>query len=112
MCPPHETYFANARPAGRISTLVMAKPMNSGGSSAFWFKRDETPGWVTEIDVFEIGGKATGFEHKYNMHLHVFKTPKEDKRNRSRAARGRVRFSANSRCFRRNGWTENTDLSP
>ena len=58
---------------------VKAKPMNSGGSSAFGFKRDETPGWVTEIDVFEIGGKAKGFECKYNMHLHVFKTPTDDK---------------------------------
>jgi hypothetical protein len=29
----------------------MAKPMNSGGSSAFWFQQDETPGWATEIDV-------------------------------------------------------------
>jgi beta-glucanase (GH16 family) len=56
-----------------------AKPMNSGGSSSFWFKREGAPGWVTEIDVFEIGGKAPGFEHKYNMNLHVFRTPKEDK---------------------------------
>lgn len=58
---------------------VKAKAMNSGGSSSFWFKREGTPGWVTEIDVFEIGGKAQGFEHKYNMNLHVFKTPTEDK---------------------------------
>ena len=56
-----------------------AKPMNSAGSSSFWFKREGVPGWVTEIDVFEIGGKAPGFEHKYNMNLHVFRTPKEDK---------------------------------
>lgn len=58
---------------------VKAKPMNSGGSSSFWFKREGTPGWVTEIDVFEIGGKATGFEQKYNMNLHVFQTPTEKK---------------------------------
>jgi beta-glucanase (GH16 family) len=58
---------------------VKAKPMNSGGSSSFWFKRGETPGWDTEIDVFEIGGKAKGFEQKYNMNLHVFKTPTENK---------------------------------
>ncbi len=55
-----------------------AKPMNSAGSSSFWFKRDATPGWVTEIDVFEIGGKAPGFEKKYNMNVHVFRTPDED----------------------------------
>ena len=29
--------------------------------------------------MFEIGGKAKGFEHKYNMNLHVFKTPQEKK---------------------------------
>ncbi len=26
---------------------------------------------MTEIDVFEIGGKAKGFERKYNMTMHV-----------------------------------------
>ena len=40
---------------------VKARPINSGGSSSFWFQMDETPGWGTEIDVFEIGGKAIGF---------------------------------------------------
>jgi beta-glucanase (GH16 family) len=58
---------------------VKAKPMNSGGSSSFWFQQDETPGWQTEIDVFEIGGKAKGFEKKYNMTVHVFRTPAEKK---------------------------------
>lgn len=55
---------------------VKAKPMNSGGSSSFWFCQDDTPEWGTELDVFEIGGKAKGFEHKYHMTLHVTKTPK------------------------------------
>jgi hypothetical protein len=32
---------------------VKAKSMNSGGSSSFWSQQDETPGWQTEIDVFE-----------------------------------------------------------
>ncbi len=54
---------------------VKAKPMSSGGSSSFWFQVEDTPGWLTEIDVFEIGGKAKGFEHKYNMNVHVFRTP-------------------------------------
>jgi beta-glucanase (GH16 family) len=54
---------------------VKAKPMNSAGSSSFWFQVEDTPGWLTEIDVFEIGGKAPGFEQKYNMNLHVFRTP-------------------------------------
>jgi len=58
---------------------VKAKPMNSAGSSSFWFQVEKTPRWRTEIDVFEIGGKAAGFEHKYNMNLHVFQTPKEKK---------------------------------
>ena len=58
---------------------VKAKPMNSGGSSSFWFQQDDKPGWGTEIDVFEIGGKAKGFENKYNMTLHVFQTPTEKK---------------------------------
>jgi beta-glucanase (GH16 family) len=56
---------------------VKAKPMSSAGSSSFWFQVEETPGWLTEIDVFEIGGKAKGFERKYNMNLHVFQTPQE-----------------------------------
>jgi hypothetical protein len=28
-----------------------AKPMNSGGSSSFWFHKGDTPGWRTQIDV-------------------------------------------------------------
>ena len=54
---------------------VKARPMNSAGSSSFWFQQDDDPAWGTEIDVFEIGGKAKGFERKCNMTLHVFKTP-------------------------------------
>jgi len=58
---------------------VKARPMNSGGSSSFWFQQDSTPGWMTEIDVFEIGGKARGHEDKYHMTLHVFRTPSEQR---------------------------------
>ena len=29
--------------------------------------------------MFEIGGKAKGFENKYNMNLHVMETPQEKK---------------------------------
>jgi beta-glucanase (GH16 family) len=58
---------------------VKAKPMNSAGSSSFWFQQDDNHAWGTEIDVFEIGGKAKGFENKYNMNLHVFQTPLEKK---------------------------------
>jgi len=56
---------------------VKARPMNSGGSSSFWFQQDTTPGWLTEIDVFEISGKARGHENKYHMNVHVFHTPTE-----------------------------------
>jgi beta-glucanase (GH16 family) len=55
---------------------VKAKPMKSHGSSSFWFYHG-TPDWWTEIDVFEIGGGAPGFERKDNMNVHVFRTPTE-----------------------------------
>ncbi|UCG59291.1 MAG: family 16 glycosylhydrolase [Phycisphaerales bacterium] len=55
---------------------IKARPMKSHGSSSFWFY-DSAAEWWTEIDVFEIGGGAGGFERKYNMNVHVFKTPTE-----------------------------------
>ncbi len=55
---------------------VRCRPMASAGSSSFWFYHS-TPNLWTEIDVFEIGGRAPGFEKKYNMNVHVFKTPAE-----------------------------------
>jgi len=61
---------------------IKAKPMNSHGSSAFWLYYGDKEEW-TEIDIFEIGGGAPGFERKYNMNLHVFQTPQE-KRHWSR----------------------------
>ncbi|MEI7731792.1 MAG: family 16 glycosylhydrolase [Verrucomicrobiota bacterium] len=51
---------------------IRAKPMNSAGSSSFWFSGG-TKLWRIEIDVFEIGGKALGREHAYNMNAHVFR---------------------------------------
>jgi beta-glucanase (GH16 family) len=57
---------------------VKCRPMKSHGSSSFWFY-DNTPDLWTEIDVFEIGGAAPGFEKKYNMNVHVFRTPAEKK---------------------------------
>jgi beta-glucanase (GH16 family) len=51
---------------------VQAKPMNSGGSSSFWFHQEATPGWSTEIDVFELGGKVKGYERKYPMTLGAY----------------------------------------
>ena len=55
---------------------VRARPMRSHGSSSFWFYANTPERW-TEIDVFEIGGGAPGFERKYNMNVHVFHTPEE-----------------------------------
>jgi len=55
---------------------IKARPMKSHGSSSFWFYHNEPNLW-TEIDVFEIGGAAPGFEKRYNTNVHVFKTPTE-----------------------------------
>jgi beta-glucanase (GH16 family) len=57
---------------------VKCRPMKSHGSSSFWFYHN-TPEMWTEIDVFEIGGGAPGFERRYNMNVHVFRTPTESK---------------------------------
>jgi hypothetical protein len=43
-----------------------------------WGDSPEAFRWNTEIDVFEIGGKAPGFEYKVNMNVHVFRTPNEN----------------------------------
>jgi beta-glucanase (GH16 family) len=59
---------------------VKARAMNSAGSSAFWFKREDRkahPGWDTEIDVFELCGKNPKHDHLYHMTLHIFETPQE-----------------------------------
>ena len=53
---------------------IKARAMNSHGSSSFWFY-DNTGQMWTEIDVFEISGNSPDFEKKYNMNVHVFKTP-------------------------------------
>jgi beta-glucanase (GH16 family) len=50
--------------------------MRSAGSSAFWFYHQAPDRW-TEIDVFEIGGRAPGKERKLHITVHVFKTPEE-----------------------------------
>jgi hypothetical protein len=75
---------------------VRARPMNSAGSSSFWFQQDSVAGFSTEIDVFEIGGKARDYERKYNMAVHVFRTPQEKRHwqvngvGRAMAAGGRL----------------------
>jgi beta-glucanase (GH16 family) len=59
---------------------VRARPMNSAGSSSFWFQQEDlgaNPGWSTEIDVFELCGKSATHDHRYYMTVHVFGTPLE-----------------------------------
>lgn len=74
---------------------IRAKSMPSGASSAWWFTGNSTDAqgghYRSEIDVFEIGGRAPGFEQKYNMNLHVFETPAE-KRHWSRGGRWEAPF--------------------
>ena len=57
---------------------VKARPMNSGGSSSFWFQQEDPkvfPGWATEVDVFELCGKSAVHYRRYCMTLHVSATP-------------------------------------
>lgn len=53
---------------------VKAKCMNSAGSSAFFLNNVQAD-WWTEIDVFEIGGNAMGYEYTVNTNLHEFYNP-------------------------------------
>jgi len=71
--------YTSAAVKSKITVLygyfeVKCRPMKSHGSSSFWFYEADPNLW-TEIDVFEIGGGAAGFEKKVNMNLHVFQTP-------------------------------------
>ncbi len=59
---------------------VKARPMNSGGSSAFWFTSEDAkvnPGWGTEIDVFELCGLNPQHDRHDYMTVHVWQTPQE-----------------------------------
>lgn len=65
---------------------ISAKAMDSGGSSAFWFSsrvkhRGTGKPYRSEIDVFEIGGKAPGHETAYHMNAHIFETPEDGRRH-------------------------------
>lgn len=55
---------------------VKARPMDSAGSSSFWFYHS-TENWWTEIDVFELGAGVPKFEKVMHMTVHVFRTPGE-----------------------------------
>lgn len=83
--PPIYTTWTSAFMQSRQAVLygffeVRAKPMDSVFSSAFWFSSNTATQW-TEIDVFEIGGGASGGPgpgHPYIMHtnFHVFRDAK------------------------------------
>ena len=62
---------------------IQCKPMDSRASSAFWFYAQD-PGWWTEIDVFEIGGKSPGHEKTVHTNVHVFETPEDGKKHWSK----------------------------
>jgi beta-glucanase (GH16 family) len=59
---------------------VKARPMNSAGSSSFWFQQEDRsahPGWATEVDVFELCGRHPQHDRRYYMTLHATQTPQE-----------------------------------
>jgi beta-glucanase (GH16 family) len=64
---------------------IRCRPMDSHASSAFWFYANDGEHW-TEIDVFEIGGKAEEHEDAYHMNVHVFITPEEGRKHWSDGA--------------------------
>ena len=57
---------------------VRARPMDSAGSSSFWFQVEDVPQWFTEIDVFELCGKSRDQARRYNMTTHVFHAPERE----------------------------------
>ncbi len=63
---------------------VRARPMDSRGSSSFWFY-DNTPEEWTEIDVFEMGARHPEHERLMHTNVHVFHTPAYPDRHWSRS---------------------------
>ena len=85
--------FTSASVVGKTMVLygyfeIEAQAMASAGSSAWWFASKLKDGRDrvsrTEIDVFELGGRAAGHERQFHMNAHVFETPEggKDKFNR------------------------------
>jgi len=70
---------------------IRCRPMNSRASSAFWFYAQD-PRWWTEIDVFEIGGRAPGHEKVVHTNAHVFETPTEGKNHWSKGGKWTAPF--------------------
>lgn len=76
---------------------IEAKAMNSAGSSAWWLAGtmldDQGRESRTEIDVFELGGKARGHENRYHMNAHIFSTPEEGKNKWNRGGTWKASFN-------------------
>lgn len=53
---------------------IKAQCMNSAGSSSFFLNNVQAD-WWTEIDIFEIGGKALGHERLVHTNFHEFYNP-------------------------------------
>lgn len=53
---------------------IKCRPMRSKASSGFWLNQG-SPGWWTEIDVFEVGPVGGGRERTVYTSGHVFRAP-------------------------------------
>ncbi len=70
---------------------IKCRPMDSHGSSAFWFYA-QTPEIWTEIDVFEMGAGAAKHEHIVHMNAHVFHTLTNPDRHWSRGGKWKAPY--------------------
>ncbi|MEM1109440.1 MAG: family 16 glycosylhydrolase [Planctomycetota bacterium] len=75
---------------------IESKAMDSAGSSAWWFAskmlNEQGQASRTEIDVFELGGKAEGHEKSYNMNAHIFETPEDGERHWNKGGKWKAPF--------------------
>ncbi|MBB6430069.1 family 16 glycosylhydrolase [Algisphaera agarilytica] len=75
---------------------IESKAMDSAGSSAWWFsssmRNAQGKTSRTEIDVFELGGKAIGHEYNYNMNAHIFETPEDGKNHWNKGGKWKAPF--------------------
>ncbi len=76
---------------------IEARAMASAGSSAWWFTssvRDARGRTMrSEIDVFELGGRAPGHEDLYHMNAHIFRTPEEGRKKWNRGGAWKAPFN-------------------
>jgi beta-glucanase (GH16 family) len=70
---------------------IKCRPMDSHGSSAFWFYA-QTPEIWTEIDVFEMGAGAPKHQHIVHMNAHVFHTLTNPDRHWSRGGKWKAPY--------------------